>query len=101
MCTQGRLTNVFHTYRVAGARGHSSRDSPTHTRPYPGHLRPTLGTSALPWAPQSNCSTGQAISPITIATAAHELLGGRVLAGRWQAPQGNLVTGRRHRFSNT
>lgn len=45
MCTQGCRTQVFHSYRVAGDREYSSRDGPTHTRPYPEHLRPAQGTS--------------------------------------------------------
>lgn len=95
MCAPGAAGQMYFTHTEWLVTGATVQEA---ALPIPG---PTLGTSALPWAPPSNCSTGQAGSPIAIATAAHELLGGGVLAGRWRAPQGNLVTGRRHKFSNT
>lgn len=57
MCAPGATGQMYFTdteWLVTGATVQEA------ALPIPG---PTLGTSALPWAPQSNCSTGQAVSP--------------------------------------
>lgn len=81
------------TYRVAGATAqetalltHALSQAPL---PCPGHLCPSKLQHRPGWL------------PITIATAAHELLGERVLTRRRRATEGHLVTGSQHRFSAT
>lgn len=88
MYIQGCRTLCLTAYRVPGATAQEialpTLTLPQAHLPCPGHLCP------------SNCSPGQAGSPVTIATAAHELLG-----ERRRAKEEHLVTGSQHRSSAT
>lgn len=89
----GLQDTAFHTYRVAGATAQETglptlALSQAHL-PCPGHVRLSKLQQRPGWL------------PITIATAAHELLGVRVLTRRRRATEGHLVTGSQHRSSST